>query len=412
MLSNGTKVAPSFASRFGRPTFIEMFCGGGFARLGLSPRWACVFANDLCPDKAAAYARNFGPAHLAVGDILDIDPRALPTADLAWASFPCQDLSLAGQRRGMTRATRSGAFWPFNDILVALRAAQRAPKLVILENVVGALTSAKGADFRALVHALSGVGYRCGALIANAAMFTPQSRPRLFVIAVRRDLDVPSSLQGDNAGWSAPALDAAAEQLAAAGLPLIPFAPPAPRRANTSLASILEDDVPNFSRARATRILDTMSATGRAQIAIAQATASVAQRPAYGVIAMRTREHPDGSRRPRAEPRFDGLAGCLRTPGGGSSHQILVIASPDGSIALRRFTPRECARLMGAPDEYVLPDNPTRAYKLCGDAVAPPVVRYLDDTIFTPIMQANRAPAQSFRNIQSASTIGIARKSP
>ena len=178
MLSNGTKVAPSFASRFGRPTFIEMFCGGGFARLGLSPRWACVFANDLCPDKAAAYARNFGPAHLAVGDILDIDPRALPTADLAWASFPCQDLSLAGQRRGMTRATRSGAFWPFNDILVALRAAQRAPKLVILENVVGALTSAKGADFRALVHALSGVGYRCGALIANAAMFTPRAERR------------------------------------------------------------------------------------------------------------------------------------------------------------------------------------------------------------------------------------------
>lgn len=394
------------------PTFIEMFAGGGFARLGLSPRWSCVFANDLCADKADAYARNFGRTHLAVADIADVDPHALPTADLAWASFPCQDLSLAGRRRGMTRATRSGSFWIFNDILLTLRAERRAPKLVVLENVVGALTSAKGADFRALVHALSDAGYRCGALIINASMFTPQSRPRLFIIAVRRDLDLPPLQHSDTALWTSPALEAASRELADEGLPLIAFSPPTPARANVSLASILETDIPTFSKARATAILDTMSAAGRTHIAIAQATASVTQRPAYGVIAMRTRQQPDGSRRPRAEPRFDGLAGCLRTPGGGSSHQILVAAAPNGSLTLRRFTPRECARLMGAPDDYVLPGNPTRAYKLCGDAVAPPVVRYLDATILTPILLANRTADQSLRNIQSKSTIGIAMTSP
>ena len=79
-------------------TFYEFFAGGGMARLGLGGNWDCVFANDIDKKKAAAYRTNFHPAsELTVRDVADVKTSDLPNeADLAWASFPCQDLSLAG----------------------------------------------------------------------------------------------------------------------------------------------------------------------------------------------------------------------------------------------------------------------------------------------------------------------------
>ncbi len=82
-------------------TFLEFFAGGGMARLGLGRGWRCLFANDLDPAKCAAYRANFGGEELVEADIAGLSARDLPAAraDLAWASFPCQDLSLAGARR-------------------------------------------------------------------------------------------------------------------------------------------------------------------------------------------------------------------------------------------------------------------------------------------------------------------------
>src|ERR1700722_2787067 len=85
-----------------RPTFLEFFCGGGMARVGLGDGWQCLFANDIDLRKADAYARNFGPERLVVKNVADVDPQEIPArADLAWASFPCQDLSLAGPGAGL-----------------------------------------------------------------------------------------------------------------------------------------------------------------------------------------------------------------------------------------------------------------------------------------------------------------------
>ena len=78
-------------------TFYEFFCGGGMARAGLGPDWQCLFANDFDPKKAAAYRANWGGEELWCGDVAEVRADALPGhADLVWASFPCQDLSLAG----------------------------------------------------------------------------------------------------------------------------------------------------------------------------------------------------------------------------------------------------------------------------------------------------------------------------
>jgi len=371
-----------------RPTFLEFFCGGGFARLGLEPRWSCAFANDISPQKGAAYAANFGAAHLTIGDIGTLDASRLPAAELAWASFPCQDLSLCGNRLGMDRSTRSGAFWGFHDLLQGLSAKNRSPRLVVLENVVGALSSKDGADFDALVQALAEVGYRSGALIINASLFVPQSRPRLFVVGVHAQTRIPPAVfDTDCTAWATPALARAAQRLSQTLTPLIPFAPLRPTTQCLPLEDLLEPEAPPLPKTRQTAILNSLSATGARKLAAA--TQAAAARTVHGVITIRTRRHHDGVRRPTAEPRFDGLAGCLRTPAGGSSHQILISIDPSGAMKLRRFTPRECARLMGAPDSYILPRAATQAYKVSGDAVSPPVVRFLDEALLTPILRAN-----------------------
>ena len=84
------------------PAFYEFFAGGGMARAGLGAGWQALFANDIDPAKAASYQANWGADDFKLGNIADLTTADLPgQADLAWASFPCQDLSLAGSRRGL-----------------------------------------------------------------------------------------------------------------------------------------------------------------------------------------------------------------------------------------------------------------------------------------------------------------------
>jgi DNA (cytosine-5)-methyltransferase 1 len=164
------------------------------ARAGLGEGWTCVFANDFDAKKAESYRRNWGGDGLCVGDVVKVTTAQLPgRADLVWASFPCQDLSLAGAGAGL-EGKRSGTFWSFWSLMKALRAEGRAPATIVLENVCGALTSHGGKDFESICKALAGEGYRFGSLVIDAALFLPQSRPRLFIVAVREDMAVSSAL--------------------------------------------------------------------------------------------------------------------------------------------------------------------------------------------------------------------------
>src|SRR3569623_588195 len=177
--------------------FYEFFAGGGMARLGLGEGWACAFANDFDPVKAAVYRGNFADAeaHFHEVDVWKLSPADLPgRADLAWASSPCQDFSLAGARAGLAGG-RSGAFFGFWGLIEGLAAGGRAPRSIVIENVSGLLTSHGGRDFEALGRALAAQGYRFGALEIDAAAFVPQSRPRVFVIATREAQ--PAALIGD-----------------------------------------------------------------------------------------------------------------------------------------------------------------------------------------------------------------------
>jgi DNA (cytosine-5)-methyltransferase 1 len=134
-------------------TFYEFFAGGGMARLGLGSDWRCLFANDISPKKASVYQANFPerPSAFRLCDVASLAADDLPgKPDLAWASFPCQDLSLAGNGAGLGGA-RSGVFWPFIELIGQLDHVNRAPSVVVLENVEGAVTSREGADFTAIM---------------------------------------------------------------------------------------------------------------------------------------------------------------------------------------------------------------------------------------------------------------------
>src|SRR5215469_11363606 len=146
------------------------------ARLGLGPGWTCAFANDFDRAKAATYRANFPDAagHFREGDVWALSAADLPgRADLAWASSPCQDFSLAGARAGLAGG-RSSAFLGFWRLIEALADENRAPRLVVIENVGGFLSSHGGADFSAVCAGLAGRGYRFGALEIDAAAFLPQ----------------------------------------------------------------------------------------------------------------------------------------------------------------------------------------------------------------------------------------------
>ena len=124
-----------------RSTFLEFFAGAGLVRHGLRTSWNCVWANDIDPSKQRIYAANFGAGEFELGDVATVEARSLPLATMAWASFPCQDLSLAGWQRGMT-AKRSGTFWAFWRLMRDLHDAGRRPPLIVIENVPGLLYGA------------------------------------------------------------------------------------------------------------------------------------------------------------------------------------------------------------------------------------------------------------------------------
>ena len=365
-------------------TFLEFFAGAGMARAGLGPDWRCLFANDIDVMKARSYAANWTNQGLVVGDVAALATAALPgRADLAWASFPCQDLSLAGGRAGLDGGP-SSAFWGFWKLMQALRIEGRAPTLIVLENVVGLMTSHNGADFDTLCVALADDGYRVGTVMIDASHFLPQSRPRVFVVGANGTAFIPSSLLAD--GPMVPFHPVAL--VAAAGRQRNPiwWRLPMPPKRNSILLDIIENEphgVCWHTNVETDRLSSMMDDINLAKLEAAKR----AGRKMVGGLYRRTRGE-GASKRSAWEVRFDGLAGCLRVPTGGSSRQTIVIV--DGaSVRSRLLSPREAARLMGLPDSYALPHNYNDAYGLMGDGVAVPAVRFLATHLLEPLVNAS-----------------------
>lgn len=370
------------------PEFYEFFAGGGMARAGLGADWNCLFGNDFDQKKSRTYKMNWGmDAPLKTCDIREICLSDLPgIADLVWASFPCQDLSLAGSGAGL-RGERSGTFWPFWNLMRALRKEERAPRMIVLENVCGTITSHGGKDFSTICSALKALGYRFGAVVIEASLFVPQSRPRLFIVAVEESIPIGSQL---NARWQTrlwhnrALVDAYCHLPKAVQARWLWWAIPEPARRKATFSDLVEDEPQNarwHTREETDRLLSLMSEVNLAKVE--EAKKSGCRR--VGTIYKRTRLDKNGCKVQRAEVRFDDVAGCLRTPGGGSSRQLIMIVE-GGTVRTRLISARETARLMGLPDDYKLPDNYNEAYHLTGDGVVVPVVRHLAAHLLEPII--------------------------
>lgn len=371
-------------------TFAEFFSGGGLVRAGLGETWITRFANDIDPKKCRAYRQNFGDDCLVEGDIAHVSVDVLKQdIDLYWASSPCQDFSLAGHRRGL-EGQRSGAFFPWINLVKQAVGAGFGPKIIAFENVSGLISSNSGADFRAVIAAFQSLGYRVGAVEIDAKLFLPQSRPRMFVVAVRSDIDLRHApiTRSPKAPFHSERLVSFAKSLSQKELEnwlwwdiddtLRPIA---------ALADCLEMDVssgwlPNYE---VMRYFSMMSPLHQQRIRDIQAQGQ----SVVGTIYKRGRADATGQIRQRVEVRLDGLAGCLRTPSGGSSRQTVVFVTPT-ETRMRLLTAREAARLMGIHDSYVLPTAYNDAYKISGDGVAVPVVKHLAESIFEPILCAQK----------------------
>ncbi|MGH9721058.1 MAG: DNA cytosine methyltransferase [Bryobacteraceae bacterium] len=363
----------------------EFFAGGGMARLGFGDAWKCAFANEWCEKKAAAYTARFGvgdpPAcpELKVEDVAKLTAADLPgEPDLIWGSFPCQDLSLAGKGAGL-RGNRSGTFWPFWSLIQSLIDEGRAPRLVVIENVVGAITSHGGKDFLNLFRMVAEGDYLVGPMVMGALHFLPQSRPRLFIVAARKGIVMPPELVSS---WPSLAWHPKSLRRAWACLPTslrslwLWWNLPEPPVRETALSDLIEDSpagVDWHTQKETERLMSLMSTINRRKLIEAQSTGV----RKVGTVYRRTRQDESGQKIQRAEVRFDDVSGCLRTPVGGSSRQFVLIVEGK-RVRSRLLSPREAARLMGVPEDYPLPDNYNDAYHLLGDGLVVPAVTWLD----------------------------------
>jgi len=377
----------------GEKTFLEFFAGIGLVHAGLGKgKWVCTYANDIDPKKEEMYLARFPDAdYFHLGDIWNkeeilkkIETRPL----LATASFPCTDLSTAGYYQGL-KGKHSSAFFAFHDILSQLRDEGQLPPLVMIENVPGLLTSHRGEDFRTAAQRLGDLGYFLDAFIIDARHFRPQSRPRLFIVGTT---DVQSTegllrasrfstLFGDalSPKGSDPLrpdrLISAREHTQLPTGWLCFGTAPLPE-VHRELSAVLDTDEsqPWWPEEQVCAHLDMLSHLHRERTRALRETGE----EWVGTIFRRVRKG-----RMRAEVRFDGLAGCLRTPKGGSARQI-VIAIKAEKTRMRWMTPREYARLQGA-DDFPINVPASQALFGFGDAVCVPVIEWIDQQILSPL---------------------------
>ncbi len=364
-------------------TVAEFFAGIGLMRLGLEKAgWKTIWANDIDLDKKSMYRGHFNddPDVFLLDDIHQIDPDSIPTVTLATASFPCTDLSLAGGRRGLD-GSGSSSFWGFIKAIKGMK--HRKPPVILLENVLGFITSNKGNDFRDACSALNKLGYTVDVFMVDAVHFVPQSRQRLFVIG---SLDEKPPLVQDTtfAFFEGPCRPSSLARYILSR-PEITWELrelPSPPNCIVSLQDILErlpsDSKYWWSNERAKYLVNQMSDRHRA---IAESMMCNTEE-SYGTVFRRVRNG-----KTMAELRVDGIAGCLRTPKGGSARQILFVAG-NNRYSVRLITPRECARLMGAREFKIDPAlSLNKALFGFGDAVCASVIEWIALNYLNPLTE-------------------------
>lgn len=304
---------------------VDLFCGIGGFRLALEREgFDTVFSCDIDPQARLAYSNNFG--EVPYGDITTVDVDSIPPHDLLCGGFPCQPFSSAGIAKQRSLERPSG----FDDTrgqlyLEILRIAmQHQPRFMLLENVRNLLSMQKGSVFAQIRRDIEAIGYTVQVTELEASLVVPQRRPRIYIACFREKEDLPVYLN-------------------ALCLELESLPPPPP------LSGILETD-PDPSYTLPDKLWNYLQAHREKHRLAGNGFGFSLADPDGVTRTLSARYYKDGS-------------------------EILIPMRPGSNP--RRLTPRECARLMGFPDSFHLPDSDHVAYKLLGNAVVPPIIQIL-----------------------------------
>jgi len=296
--------------------FIDLFCGiGGFRMAFERAGCRCVFSCDRDKFARKTYAANFGEE--PAGDITQIDAADIPDHDILCAGFPCQPFSIAGVSKKLSLGRQHGFACPdqgnmFFEIVRVLR--EKRPAAFVLENVKNLKGHDKCRTFDIIRNTLVGLGYHIQYKVIDSSPVVPQKRKRMFIVGFCK--------------WYWCLFD----------FPEITGSYP-------KLGSILEQNVPD-KYTMSDNLWQTL-------LKHAERHKNKGNGFGFGLFT-----ENDTSRTLTSRYCKDGS-------------EILI--SQEGRNP-RRLTPRECARLMGFPDSFVIPVSDTQAYKQFGNSVVVPVV--------------------------------------
>lgn len=300
-------------------TFIDLFAGIGGIRLAYQREGGkCVFSSEWNKYAKITYEANFG--EVPFGDITTIDEKLIPDHDILLGGFPCQPFSIAGvskknalgRAHGFLDETQGTLFFDIARIISAKR-----PKAFMLENVKNLVSHDKGRTFKVIKNALKELNYSIHFKVMDGKYFVPQHRERIIIVGFNNDIFNQEES----------------------------FNFPDPLIADFKFKDILEPVVDNKYTLsdKLWNYLVTYSAKHKAK----------GNGFGFGMTDL------------------DGIARTLSARYYKDGSEILI---PQQDKNPRRLTPRECARLMGYPDSFIMPVSDNQAYRQCGNSVIVPLM--------------------------------------
>lgn len=316
----GLQLRPSSSAGF---KFIDLFAGIGGVRLGFQQAGGvCVFSSEY--DKAAqkTYKENHG--ELPFGDITKINEYEIPNHDVLLAGFPCQPFSNAGVSARNAVGKKHGFLCDtqgtlFFDVMRIINA--KKPKIVFLENVRNLEKHDEGRTFQTIKENISNSGYRFTYKVIDSRTVVPQRRIRCYMVAVRSDIAVDFEFP-EFIGEPKP------------------------------LKSILESEVDNIY--------------------------TISDRLWLGHINRTKRNLERGTGFTAYTADLDKPSNTIVARYGKDGKECLIPQAPKNP---RLLTPRECARLQGFPESFIVPKARTPAYKQFGNSVVVPIITEIANKI-------------------------------
>ncbi len=312
--------------------FIDLFAGIGGFRIAFQRNGGkCVFTSEWDKFSQKTYEANFG--EVPFGDIQEIHELNIPDHDILLAGFPCQPFSLAGvskknslgRAHGFRDETQGTLFFDIVRILEVKR-----PKAFLLENVKNLVSHDKGKTFRIIKDTLKELGYSIHFKVLDGKHFVPQHRERIFIAGFDKQVYGPEA----------------------------EFKFPEMPKANHIVRDILEKDVdPKYTLSdKLWKYLQDYAKKHQAK----------GNGFGYGLA------------------DFDGITRTISARYHKDGAEILI---PQEGKNPRRLTPRECARLQGYPDDFIIPVSDTQAYRQFGNSVVMPLVKAIGANVVERLFQ-------------------------